>query len=183
MDSANVEKEEEEPAVHKEIKTMMRDLFNKLDALSNFHFTPKPALPELRIVNNLPAINMEEVAPVTATEASLLAPEEIGNKPKGDILGNYIEIVKIKLYFKHLGCFMNIIFVIGNTEKTKTDKNRERRKKKLKQKKHKEIISKNMLSNGKAKGKVKMSEVLKNRNTQKVHNLKLIISHIYFFNN
>lgn len=98
------DEEEETPAEVDEIKDMMNTLFRKLDSLTHLHYTPKQKSAELKIVRNIPSINMEEVAPIAASNAALLAPAEVVDKKKGELM--------------------------EDKEKTKTDKKRERREKK-----------------------------------------------------
>jgi U3 small nucleolar RNA-associated protein MPP10 len=62
---------------HEEIRKRLENLFIKLDALSNFHFTPRAPQPDIKVISNLPSIAMEEVAPVSMATSSALAPEEI----------------------------------------------------------------------------------------------------------
>ncbi|GBN76025.1 U3 small nucleolar ribonucleoprotein MPP10 [Araneus ventricosus] len=97
--------EEEENPKHQEIRKFMDSLFPQLYAL--FSHIPKPAVPDIKIVSNLPAVTVEEVAPTSYSDGALLAPEEIK---------------------KRTG------LAKSQTERTETDKNRERRKKKLHQK-------------------------------------------------
>ncbi len=75
--------------------------FNCKNHADLFSIQPKP---EVSIVANVPAIQMEEVAPVAASDATLLAPEELKPKSRRPEL--------------------------GPTEKTATDRKRERRLKK-----------------------------------------------------
>ncbi|XP_059801820.1 U3 small nucleolar ribonucleoprotein protein MPP10 [Hypanus sabinus] len=137
--------EVEENQQYTEIQKAMDSLFLKLDALCNFQFTPKPPVPELKIVSNLPSISMEEVAPVNVSEATLLAPEEIKEKGRAGVLQ-------------------------GENEKTPTDKKRERRqKKKLK---HLRIRAKEMRQKSLEKQNLKLSnKEEKKMNVQKAKKL------------
>ncbi|XP_063543100.1 U3 small nucleolar ribonucleoprotein protein MPP10 [Cydia strobilella] len=101
--------EEEEPEAHKEVKEAMKKLFAKLNALCHYHYTPRAPQAEVKIVSNTPAISMEEVAPVSTSDAALLAPEEVKKKHRGDLM--------------------------SKEERSSTDKKRERRKKKQLQRK------------------------------------------------
>lgn len=109
------EKEEEkEPESHTEIRDAMSKLFAKLDALCHYHYTPKAPQADVKIVSNTPAISMEEVAPVATSDATLLAPEEVKKKRRGDLM--------------------------SQQERTQADKNRERRKKKKLQRKKGQLV-------------------------------------------
>lgn len=100
--------EEKLSQAHEEIAEEMNSLFSRLDALTNFTYTPQTVEAEVKTVANVAAITMEEATPVTAAASTLLAPEEVHAKPKGDVK--------------------------ADDEKSETDRKRERRAKK--QKKH-----------------------------------------------
>ncbi|KAL9337917.1 hypothetical protein Peur_069686 [Populus x canadensis] len=61
----------------KEASVLFKKLCLKLDALSHFHFAPKPVIEDMSIQANVPALAMEEIAPMAVSDAAMLAPEEI----------------------------------------------------------------------------------------------------------
>ncbi|KAG8406887.1 U3 snoRNP protein [Metarhizium acridum] len=65
----------------KEIEAMWKDVSARLDALSSWHYKPKPAAPQLSVVSDVATVAMEDAQPTTAQgvagESSRMAPQEI----------------------------------------------------------------------------------------------------------
>ncbi|VDN01157.1 unnamed protein product [Thelazia callipaeda] len=89
---------------HEEIRKLISSLFQKLNALSHYRYIPPEVSQEIRVVNNMPSLQKEEVGPMASTDAVLLAPEEV---------------------YKHVNGLVK-----GDDEKTKTDRSRAHRRKK-----------------------------------------------------
>jgi U3 small nucleolar RNA-associated protein MPP10 len=74
-----------EDKIKNELKSMFANVCSKLDALSNYHFTPRPVSgdTEVRPIT-VPAIAMEEVLPIHVSDARGVAPEEVyGSNKRG----------------------------------------------------------------------------------------------------
>jgi len=65
----------------KEIEALWKEVSAKLDALSSWHYKPKPPAPSLTVVGDVATIAMEDAQPTTASAinggSSMLAPQEI----------------------------------------------------------------------------------------------------------
>ncbi|OBT57479.1 hypothetical protein VE04_02260 [Pseudogymnoascus sp. 24MN13] len=66
---------------HLEIEGLWKDVCGKLDALSSWHYKPKPPAPSLTVVADVATVNMEDAQPTMASGItgadSMLAPQEI----------------------------------------------------------------------------------------------------------
>ncbi|KAH6596533.1 hypothetical protein BASA61_003461 [Batrachochytrium salamandrivorans] len=64
---------------HEEVTLLFSTLCQDLDALSNWHYTPKAATLEVEVLPaaTVPAIQMEEVTPAGVSDAMLAAPKEV----------------------------------------------------------------------------------------------------------
>lgn len=112
-----MEEDKETPLVV-EARALFEKLTQKLDALSNFHFAPRPMVLEMTIKSDAPALVVEEVGPVMASAGAGKAPEEVfvGGDGKGGTRGSAAGDVK------------------ADGELTKDDKKSQRAKRKRKAK-------------------------------------------------
>ena len=65
----------------KEAEAMWKEISAKLDALSSWHYKPKPAAPSLTVVADVATVSMEDAQPTTAQGVgggeSMIAPQEV----------------------------------------------------------------------------------------------------------
>ncbi len=79
------ERRTEEDAAKEEMRRLFANLCSQLDALSNYHFAPRPVADEADVQNreDVPAIAMEEVLPLHVSRSRGIAPEEVHAAGRG----------------------------------------------------------------------------------------------------
>lgn len=105
---------------HAKIEQMWKDVSAELDALSSWHYKPKPPSASINVVADVPTISIEDARPAAGGEAggeSMLAPQEV-YKP-GEGKGNKEEVLR-----KGSG------LPVGREEMTRDEKVRRRRREK-----------------------------------------------------
>ena len=105
---------------HAKVEQMWKDVSATLDALTSWHYKPKPPSASINVVADVPTISMEDARPAADGEVggeSMLAPQEV-YKP-GEGKGNKDEVMK-----KRSG------LPIGREEMTRDEKVRRRRREK-----------------------------------------------------
>ncbi|KAH3680144.1 hypothetical protein WICMUC_000545 [Wickerhamomyces mucosus] len=77
---------------HDEIKSLFQSISHKLDALSSAHFIPKPLQKSIDIKVQTSTISMEDSTPLTLSNSSRLAPQEIYKSGNGNKKTEEIEL-------------------------------------------------------------------------------------------
>lgn len=102
-DRTEDEKRTELDAAKEEMKTLFANLCSQLDALSNYHFAPRPVADEADVANreDVPAIAMEEVLPLHVSQSRAAAPEEVfaGGKGRKSVLKGESELDQVRRSF------------------------------------------------------------------------------------
>ncbi|KAH6604808.1 u3 snornp [Trichoderma cornu-damae] len=79
----------------KEVAALWKDVSARLDALSSWHYRPKPSAPTVSVVADVAAVAMEDAQPTTASaitgESSRMAPQEVykaggDNAARGEVV-------------------------------------------------------------------------------------------------
>ena len=96
------EKQTEEGAAKEEMKRLFANLCSQLDALSNYHFAPRPVADEADVQNreDVPAIAMEEVLPLHVSRSRGVAPEEVHAAGRGrkSVLKGESELDQVRFF-------------------------------------------------------------------------------------
>eukprot|EP00803_Ostreobium_quekettii_P011262 evm.model.scf_1173.1 EVM.evm.TU.scf_1173.1 scf_1173:928-4456(-) len=81
---------DKDEGLRQEARQLLADLCLRLDALTHFHFTPKPVVEQMEVKVDVPALAMEDAVPMAVSEAQLRAPEEIyrSGAKAGEVMGD-----------------------------------------------------------------------------------------------
>ncbi|KAK2681192.1 hypothetical protein RAB80_002985 [Fusarium oxysporum f. sp. vasinfectum] len=105
----------------KEVEAMWKDVSARLDALSSWHYKPKPTAPSLSVVADVATVAMEDAQPTTAQgvtgESSRMAPQEVYKAGATDNAANGEVVTKAGL-------------PVARQEMSREDKARRRRREK-----------------------------------------------------
>ncbi|KAF5570870.1 u3 snoRNP [Fusarium phyllophilum] len=105
----------------KEVEAMWKDVSARLDALSSWHYKPKPTAPSLSVVADVATVAMEDAQPTTAQgvtgESSRMAPQEVYEAGATDNAANGEVVTKAGL-------------PVARQEMSREDKARRRRREK-----------------------------------------------------
>ena len=158
--------------LHKEIEGLWKNVCGKLDALSSWHYTPRPPDVEVRIVDDKPRVLMEEARPAGVGGVGVGGANG-GGGVLGDGEGGLApqEVFKVGAEKEKKGEKEEGVVttsgggVVGSAELTREQKVRRRRREKERMKKR-EGDAKMVVAKGKGKGNQEKTKIVKGKRAE-----------------